>query len=128
LSDCVRFFPELKENAAWLRFNGDDCAEIDIERVLPGRTQTRCTPEAIFFLDRSGNQVSREALDLDQAVELLAQDLIYDRPAVMERHRRFWFNLVRKGCYRLQYGEDLDEVVSFLERFVERSPSVRDPS
>ena len=63
LSDCVRFFPELKENAAWLRFNGNDCVEIDIERVLPGQTQTRCTPEAIFFLDRSRNRVSREAMD-----------------------------------------------------------------
>jgi hypothetical protein len=128
LSDCVRFFPELRENAAWLRLDGNDCLEIDIERVLPGRTQTRCTPEAVFFLDRSGNRVSCESMEADKALELLAQDLIYDRPEIMERHRRFWFNLVQKGCYMLRYGGDLDEVVSLLERFVERSPSLRDPS
>jgi hypothetical protein len=128
LSDCVRFFPELKENAAWLRFDGNDCVEIDIERVLPGQTQTRCAPEAVLFLDRSRNRVSCESMESGKALELLAQDLVYDLPEVMERHRRFWFNLVQKRSYILRYGEDLDEVVSLLEHLVESSPALRDPS
>jgi len=126
LPDYLRFFPELSQNRAALRFDGKDCFEIDVDAVLPGHTQTRCKPEAIFFLQRCATQARYEAVDSHEALQLLSRDLVYDRPEVMERHRRFWLRLIRKGCYRLCYDEHLDAVVELLRLFLEKSSGVSD--
>ena len=126
LPDCVRFFPELRQNTAALRFDGKDCFEIDIDTFLPGQTLTRCKPEAIFFLDRCGTEPRYEAIDPHEALQLLSRDLVYDRPEVMERHRRFWLRLIQKGCYRLHCGENLDAVVQLLTLFLEKPSGVSD--
>jgi HPr Serine kinase C-terminal domain len=126
LPDYTRFFPELNRSTSALRFDGKDCFEIDVDAFLPGQTQTRCKPEAIFFLKRCGTQPRYEAVDPDEALELLSGDLVYDRPEVMERHRRFWQRLIQKGCYRLCYDERLDAAVELLKLFLEKSSGVSD--
>src|SRR5881296_303589 len=42
LQDCTRFFPELKTHGDSLRFDGKDCVEIDLDKIRPGHTRTRC--------------------------------------------------------------------------------------
>jgi hypothetical protein len=126
LPDYTRFFPELSQNTAALRFDGKDCFEIDVDTFLPGQTLTRCKPEAIFFLERCATQPRYEAIDPHEALQLLSRDLVYDRPEVMERHRRFWLRLIQKGCYRLHCGENLDAVVQLLTLFLEKPSGVSD--
>ena len=118
LSDCARFFPELKRRTESLLEANLDKLEIEVEEFLPDRLQVVCEPAAVFFLDRSGHSTTCEALNPREAVELLARDMIYDLPEVMEKHRRSWLQLAQRGSYVLRYGEDLDSVVDLLESFV----------
>jgi len=125
LPDCTRFFPELKDAAAHLRFAGKDCVEVDVDEIFPGRTQTRCQPEAIFFLQRRPGPAAYEPLDPQGALELLARDLVQDKAEAIERHRRFWLALIHRGCYLLRFDEDLDAAVRLLERFLQQPASAR---
>ncbi len=117
LADCPRFFPELGRVARSSQTAENDEVEIEVEAFLPGRTRVCCEPAGLFFLKRAAGPPSCEALGAARAFELLARDLIYDAPEVVEMHGAAWSELARKGSYVLRYGDDLDSAVDLLERF-----------
>jgi hypothetical protein len=118
LPDCLRFFPELNRRVEPLLDTDKGIVEIEVEEFLPARTQVRCKPAALFFLDRTGGPAACDRLEPDEAVKLLARDLIYDAPETMEKHSRAWLRAAQKGSYVLHYGEDFDSVIHLLERFL----------
>lgn len=118
LPDCVHLFPELSPREAALSEADKGVVEIEVEDFLHARTRVRCKPAALFFLDRTGGPATCEPLEPGSAAMLLAQDLIYDLPEVMEKHRRVWMRVAQTGSYVLHYGEDLDSVIHLLESFL----------
>lgn len=121
LEDCARFFPELKQKAARLRFDGKNCVEVDVEELMPGTARPRCKAEAIFFLERASGPAGYYALESQEAIRLLSRDLVFDQPEVLERHQRHWLKVVGRGAYVLRYGEDLEAVVQLLETFLTKT-------
>jgi hypothetical protein len=119
LQDCIRFFPELESRRVLPIAENE--IEIEVEEFLPGRTQMRCDPSALFFLQRSETHPRVEPIEPDAAVQLLARDLIADLPLVTERHRQAWTQLAERGSYILHYGDDLQATVDLLERFHQRT-------
>ncbi len=117
MSDCVDFFPELRSKAGF-KDGAQDAIEIELDKLMPDRTQMRCEPAGLFFLERSADPPVCDALKPERAVNLLARDLICDIPEVMQRHRRAWLRLAQRGAYRLRYGGDLDSVIDLLQRFL----------
>jgi hypothetical protein len=115
LADCTRLFPELDCSSALLTPENE--IEIEVEDLLPGGTQLCCRPSALFFLNRCGTSPRMERITADDAVTLLARDLIADLPAVTEKHCRAWRLLAEQGSYILHYGHDPASVVDLLERF-----------
>jgi hypothetical protein len=113
LPDCTNHFPELSRAC-----EDNGVIQIDLEEFLPDRVQTCCEPSAVFFLDRTSSHPECEELPPEEAARLLARDLIYDSPEVMERHCRTWLHLARRGSYVLRYGNDWDSAIRLLERFV----------
>ncbi len=117
MSDCVKLFPELRAKAG--RGEGSrDTLEIELDEFIPHRTQMRCEPAGLFFLERSTDPPVCNAVEAETAANLLARDLIHDAPQVMQRHRRAWLQLAQRGAYRLRYGENLDSVIDLLQRFL----------
>lgn len=116
LPDSLRFFPELE----YCTRSSDDCVEIEVESVLPGRTSAQCRPAALLFLERAGGQTSLEPVSEDDALRRLSQDLIDDVPAALERHHRHWLELIRSGAYRLRCGEDPDASVDLVAQSLQQ--------
>lgn len=123
LADCVDLFPELKGKTTGLSGQPEGEVEIEVEDLLPGSTQVRCRPAALFFLNRRGGRADCEPLEPDRAVELLSKDLIADFPETMQRHRRTWLKLAQCGSYLLHYDEDLDSAVRLLTHFLSVTPA-----
>ena len=120
LADCRRFFPELGGLPQSSR-DGRDCVEVEVERSLNGRTRTHCLPQSVFFLEPSAGPPVLERVQADEAAQLLARDLVYDRPQIMDRHHRVWRELVSRGAYRLFVGESPDRAAALVEELLERS-------
>jgi hypothetical protein len=113
LPDAHHFFPELSHPGG-----EDEEIEIEVEELLPGRTQTSCEPAALFFLNRSAGRAECSVFPPEKAAERMARDMIFDSPEIMERHHQAWFQLALRGSYILRCGEDLDSIIRLLERFV----------
>jgi len=118
LPDCGRFFPELSEKAESIRSAGKEIVEIDVPELLPGTAQASCVPRALFFLKRSSTRARCEPLGADEALGLLARELVYDTPEVIERHRRAWAALVIRGSYALHWEGAPEAAVDLLESFL----------
>jgi len=118
LPDCTRFFPELQEKAERTKSANKEVVEIDVQEFLPGRAQVRCAPMALFFLERSSGRTACEPLGADKALDLLARDMVYDPPEVIERHRRTWTALANRGSSVLRWDEAPDAAVDLLEQFL----------
>ena len=118
LPDCARLFPELGKRAQMAKSAGKDVVEIDVRELMPGRAQVRCSPVALFFLERPSGRTVCEPLGADAALDLLVQEMGYDPPEVVERHRRIWTALANRGAFVLRWGEAPDGAVDLLERFL----------
>ncbi len=118
LPGCDRFFPELSERAEQARNAGMEVVEIDVQEFCPGKAQTRCAPVALFFLARSSGRTACEPVGSDEALGFLAREMVYDPPEVIDRHRRAWASLARRGAFVLRWCEAPDEAVDVLTRFL----------
>jgi len=117
LLPALRLFPELSHLDRKSE-SAEEVIEIEMEGILPGRCRTRCEPAALVFLMRSEGAPSFRPLEADEAMERLSSDLMYDVPEALERHRRHWLELSRRGTYLLRCGTDLDSLTSLVRTFV----------
>ena len=119
LPDCGRLFPELREKAESTRRAGKEVVEIDVQEFMPGTARASCVPRALFFLQRSSVRTTCEPLGADEALELLTRDMVYDSPEVIERHRRVWTALVKRGSFVLRWHGTPEEAVDLLVPFLD---------
>lgn len=127
LPSGLGLFPEL--GSLGLRSEpGEEVVEIEVDRVLPGRCRTRCEPAALVFLMRSEGEPSLRPLQADEAFRRLSADLMYDVPEALERHRRHWLELVRRGAYLLNCGTDLEARTALVRGLLSKKRGAASPA
>jgi hypothetical protein len=122
---ALELFPELATKRAEMHTAGDpELLELEVESLLPGRISARCVPAAVFFLERSKEAPSSVPISEERTLELLGRDLMYDEPAVVERHRTNWRRLARNGAWILRGSWQPDDAVDLVKSHLASRKSV----
>jgi hypothetical protein len=126
---ALELFPELAAKRPEMHTTGDpELLELEVESLLPGRISARCIPAVVLFLDRSKEAPSSVPISEERALELLGRDLMYDEPAIVERHRTNWRRLARNGAWILRGAWQPDDAVDLVKSHLASMKSVEPPT
>jgi hypothetical protein len=120
--EAVDLFPELAGLQPQLRSDHEWYLEIDIDNQFPGRAVVSCEPEALVFLDRDRDAITRlQPLNIHSALQRLLKDIHVSETPIIERHRQTLERLLQTKAYTLSYAGDPVKAVEVIRSILHSS-------
>ncbi|HSL83421.1 MAG TPA: hypothetical protein VLF66_11640 [Thermoanaerobaculia bacterium] len=114
LPDARDLFPELDGYRPTVQINGEEKIEVDLEALRPGSTVVSAEPGPVVMVRRAPGEASRiEPLAPGEA-ETAWRAGAASRESGIAGYEAAVAPLLRRGVFRLRFGDDIDRAVELL--------------
>jgi hypothetical protein len=114
LPDARDLFPELDGYRPTVQINGEEKIEVDLEELRPGSTVVSAAPGPVVMLRRAPGEASRLEPVAPGEAEAAWRAGAASREREIAGYEAAVAPLLRRGVFRLRFGDDIDRAVELL--------------
>lgn len=115
LSDARNLFPELEAVQAVIQLNGEHKMPVDVRQIRPDSVVTSGQPGQVVLMRRAPGETSRlEEVAPDESYQEWLAGSATKEQDVPDYERKVR-SLLRRGVYRLHFGDDIETALGLLE-------------
>lgn len=122
LPDARELFPELDGYRPTVQINGEEKIEVDLEALRPGSTVVSAEPGPVVMVQRAPGEASRLEPVTPREAEAAWRAGAASRESGIAGYDAAVAPLLRRGVFRLRFGDDIDRAVDLLAELAAGAP------